>query len=55
MRFLRVIDEKLDVVISGHGERLQKLEAGHADHEARLTTIEQAVKWLSGKLTGRKP
>lgn len=52
MRLLRSMDEKLDVALSGHGERLDKLEKGQAEHEARLTTVERTLRWVVGKIEG---
>lgn len=52
MRLLQTMNEKLDVAISGHGGRIQKLEAGHVDHETRLSTLERTVKWVVGKIEG---
>jgi len=50
MRLLKTINEKLDLAITGHGDRIQKLETGHADHESRLTTVERTLRWVVGKI-----
>lgn len=54
MALLRTINEKLDLAITGHGHRIQRLESADADKETRLSTLEQTVKWLVRKIESRK-
>lgn len=55
MRKLGVIEEKLDLAITGYGERLDKLESGHADHQTKISKLQQNMRWVFRKLGGGEP
>ena len=54
LRWLRTIDEKLDMVLTGHGERLTKLEAVQAEHVKTLADHGRLIRWLCKKAEARR-
>jgi hypothetical protein len=54
LRYVRSIDEKLDLVLTGHGERIDKLETVQAKHEKTLADHRRLIRWLCKKVERRE-
>lgn len=50
MRLLKTIDEKLDMALTGHGERITNLETVTAKHEKTLADHGRLIRWLCKKV-----
>ena len=50
LRYVKNIDEKLDIVITGHDERLTKLETVQVEHEKTLAKHGRLIRWLCKKV-----